>query len=126
MDALFAEADLPFGHPRRNFDGTLPDFDCFEDCHEPPVDPPREGTVHYGPGHRPLCGNADELALYTRDPHQVAGCDDCLELVVEDLADDNKHGGYCLHCGHEITAQGGVAWRRTVRNPCPHCGRPGW
>ena len=90
------------------------------------IDPPEEGTVHYGPGHRPLCGNEDELALHTRDPHQVAGCDDCLELVVEDLADDNKYGGYCLHCGQEITALGGVAWRQTVRNSCPHCGRPGW
>ena len=83
------------------------------------------GTVNYAPGYRPLCGEDDELALHTQDPHQVAGCEECIELVADDLA-DNEYCGRCLHYRREITAQGGVAWRRIVRNPCPHCGRPGW
>ena len=83
-------------------------------------------AIHYGPGHRPLCGYEDELALHTQDPARVAGCEECQGLVAEDLADHNEYRGRCLHCHREITALGGVAWRRTVRNPCPHCGRPGW
>ena len=63
---------------------------------------------------------------YTDDPAQVAGCGDCLELVAEDLQDQNEYIGRCLHCRGEITAQGGVEWRRTVRRPRPHWGRAGW
>lgn len=38
--------------------------------------------THYAPdGRTPLC------------------CDDCLELVAEDLADNNEHMGRCLNCG---------------------------
>ena len=40
------------------------------------------------------------------------------------LLDQNSYRGHCLHCRREITAQGGVEWRRAVRRPCPHCGRP--
>ena len=89
-------------------------------------DPP--GTiVHYGPGgQRPLCGAESWLAAHTEDPAQVQGCSDCLELVEEDLGDQHHYGGRCLHCREDITAQGGVAWRRAVRKPCPHCGRAGW
>ena len=87
---------------------------------------PERDIVHYGPGDQPLCGDEDELAQYTQDPHQVAGCDDCRELVAEDLRDHNDYRGHCLHCRLEITAQGGVEWRRVVRRPCPHCGRAGW
>ena len=65
----FADADLPFVQTGCNFDGTPPSSDRFDGFHEPP----EEGTVHYGPENRPLCGNEDELALHTRDPHQVAG-----------------------------------------------------
>ena len=65
-------------------------------------------------------------AVYTDDLAAVAGCGDCLELVAEDLADDNEYMGRCLHCRHEITDQGGVEWRRTVRRPCPRCGAKGW
>ena len=54
LDAPFADANLPFGHTGRNLDGTLPDFDCFDDRHETPVDPPVGGTVHYRTRHRPL------------------------------------------------------------------------
>ena len=50
---------------------------------------------------------------------------DCLELVVEDLQDQNDYLGRCLHCRREITAVGGIAWRRAVRRPCPHCGTAG-
>ena len=117
LDDLFADAELPFGHPGRNFD----------DCHEPPpVDPPKEGIVHYGPGYSPLCGEDAELVVHTDDPRRVVGCEECLELVAEDLADGNDYRGRCLHCGKTITAVGGVAWRRAVRRPCPHCGQAGW
>ena len=44
----------------------------------------------------------------------------------EDLEDHNDYRGHCLHCRQEITAQGGVEWRRVVRAPCPHCRRPCW
>ena len=27
----------------------------------------------------------------------MAGCDDCLDLVAEDLADNNDYQGRCLH-----------------------------
>ena len=83
-------------------------------------------TVHYAPGDSPLCGEDVEDALCTYAPEAVAGCIPCLELVAEDLADDNAYMGRCLHCQREIHAQGGVEWRRTVRSPCPHCGRAGW
>ena len=64
--------------------------------------------------------------MHTDDPHQVSGCAEYLELVAEDLADRNEYRGRCIHCGEAITAAGGVAWRRAVRLPCPHCGRAGW
>ena len=44
-------------------------------------------VVHYGPGDRPLCGNDSVTAVYTDDPNQVQGCEDCLELVAEGLQD---------------------------------------
>ena len=128
LDALFADAELPFGHPGRNFDDRPAGYSDFDDRHEPtPVDPPEEGIVHYGPGDRPLCGDESPYAAHTDDSHQVAGCQDCLELVAEDLQDpDTRYGGHCLHCRREITATGSVEWRRVVRRPCPHCGRAGW
>ena len=124
LDALFADTELPFGHPGRNFDDTPAYSPDFDDRHEPPpVDPPDEDVIHYGPGDRPLCGNESPFAAYTDEPKQVASCQDCMELVAEDP--DTHYGGYCLHCRREITAQGGVEWRRAVRRPCPHCGRAG-
>ena len=96
--------------------GSEPDYTPEED----------QGMVHYGPGDRPLCGDDSMTAVYTDDPAGVAGCADCLEQVVEDLKDHNDYLGRCLHCRQEITAQGGVEWRRAVRRPCPHCGRAGW
>ena len=38
------------------------------------------------------------LANYTDNPDQVWGCDDCLELVAEDLGDMNHSAGRCLNC----------------------------
>ena len=108
-DALASDAGLPFGHPGQDY-----------------AESPEGGVVHYGPGDWPLCGEGGLGAVHTDDPHRVAGCGDCLELVAEDLADDNEYRGRCLHCGEAITAAGGVAWRRAVRRPCPHCGRGGW
>ena len=41
LDALFADAELPFGHPGRNFDDRPAGYSDFDDRHEPtPVDPP--------------------------------------------------------------------------------------
>ena len=66
--------ELPFGHPGRNFDDTPEHFDHRDDRYEPPpVDPPEEGIVHYGPGDRPLCGRESPFAIYTFEPDQVAG-----------------------------------------------------
>ena len=89
---------------------------------------PDEGgrVVHYAPGDRPLCGNDAVTAVYTDDPALVSGCRECLELAAEDPGDDNEYRGRCLHCREEITAQGGVEWRRVARAPCPHCGKAGW
>ena len=47
--------------------------------------------VHYAPGERPLCGAEGWTVSYTDDPDQVQGCDDCLELVAEDLQDENGY-----------------------------------
>ena len=64
---------------------------------------------------------------YTDEPQQVQGCKGCLELAAqEDLENCNDYRGHCLHCRQEITAQGGVEWRRVVRKPCPHCEKAGW
>ena len=123
LNTVSPSAELPVEYHGRTFDDMLPHGNRWQ---APPADPPSRGTVHYGPGHRPLCGDDDELAFHTQDPQQVVGCEECLELVAEDLADDNEYRGRCLHCRREITAQGGVAWRRIVRNRCPHCGKPGW
>ena len=130
LDALFADAELPFSHPGRRFDDTPEYFDpspLLDQEPEPDYTPDEDrGVVHYGPGARPLCGNDSVTAVYTDDPAKVAGCADCLELVVEDLQDQNDYLGRCLHCQREITAPGGIEWRKTVRRPCPHCGRAGW
>ena len=83
-------------------------------------------VVHYAPGDRPLCGTTSWTAVSSDDPDHVAGCTECLELVSEDLQDHNEYRGHCLHCRAEISAQGGVEWRRVVRCPCPHCGSAGW
>ena len=83
-------------------------------------------VVHYAPGDSPLCGLEESPEPMTPDPELVRGCGDCLELVAEDLSDQTTYMGRCLHCNQEIHAKGGVARRRAVRNPCPHCGKPGW
>ena len=126
LDALFADAEIPFGHPRRRFDDTPEYFDPSSPMDQEPerdYTPDEDGdVVHYAPSDRPLCGYDSMTAVYTDDPAAVAGCPDCLELVAEDLQDENGYRGHCLHCRQEITAQGGVEWRRVVRRPCPQCG----
>ena len=85
-----------------------------------------DDTVHYAPGDSSLCGEDVVDKLCTYELEAVVGCIPCLELVAEDLADDNNaYMGRCLHCRREIHAKGGVEWRRTVRSPCPHCGKAG-
>ena len=130
IDALFADAELPFGHPGRRFDDTQegfepsplvdqgPERDCMPD--------EDDAIVHYAPGEHPLCGTESMTAVYTDDPALVAGCPDCLELAAENLDEDNEHWANCLHCQQEISARNGVEWRQAVRRPCPHCGKPGW
>ena len=58
-----------------------------------------------------LCGVSPVGAHWADEPEAAAGCDDCLELVAEDLADDNDYSGRCLHCAQEVAAKGGF---RTV------------
>ena len=82
-------------------------------------------VIHHTPGDRPLCGEDSRAAVYSDDPGQVAGCDDCLELVSEDLQDHNEYPGHCLHCRQEISAQGGVEWRRGGPAPLPALRPPG-
>ena len=65
-------------------------------------------VVHYAPGDSPLCDLEEGSEPMTPDPELMRGYLDCLELVAEGLSDWNRYG---------------VAWLRTVRNPCPHCGR---
>ena len=87
LDALFADAELPFGHPGRRSENTPEGFEP-----SPLVDQGPEldytpdeysRVVHYGPVDRPLCGNDSVTAVYTDDPALVSSCRDCLELVAE-------------------------------------------
>ena len=100
--ALSQDAELPFGHPGRRFDDTPEGFEpavLVDQEPERDYTPDEDGrVVHYAPGDRPLCGNQSWTAEYTDEPDQVAGCNDCLELVAEDLADHNDYRGHCLHC----------------------------
>ena len=67
LDALFSDAELPFGHLGRNFDDTPEHFDHRDDRYEPPpVGPPEEDVIHYGPGDRPLCGDESPFASRLR------------------------------------------------------------
>ena len=70
--------------------------------------------VHYGPGKDPLCGEEPVGTYWSDEPESVVGCDGCLELVAEDLADNNDYQGRCLHCREPIAAKGG-AGRSGVR-----------
>ena len=130
LDALFADAELPFGHPGRRSDDTPTYFNrSLLMNQEPERDYMPDGDdaiVHYAPGDDPLCGTESMTAVYTDDPALVAGCPDCLELAAEDLVEDNEHWANCPHCQQEISARNGVEWRQAVRRPCPHWGKPGW
>ena len=57
IDALFADAELPFGHPGRRFDDTPEGFDqtpLLDQGPEQDYTPDEEGgVVHYAPGDRP-------------------------------------------------------------------------
>ena len=110
LDALFADAELPFGHPGRRFDDTPEYFGhspLMDQGQEPDYTPDEDDAiVHYAPGDHPLCGNDSMNAVYTDDPAAVAGCADCLELAAEDLDEDNEHWANCLHCQQETTARG--------------------
>ena len=93
LETLFAAAELPFGHPG---------YSDFGDRHEPrAVDPPEKDIVHYSPGDRPLCGHESPSAIYTDEPGQVAGCEDCLELLAEDLQDQNGYRDTAFTAGRK-------------------------
>ena len=50
---------------------------------------------------------------WTDGPEAVAGCDNCLELAAEDLADHNDYQGRCLHCRRRSpprAASHGAGW----------------
>ena len=57
LDALFADAELPFGHPGRQFDDTPEYFDSSPlqaQRPEPDYTPDDvDAVVHYAPGDRP-------------------------------------------------------------------------
>ena len=55
--------------------------------------------VHYAPdGATPLCGEECPDVVVDVLPEMVKHCGECLELIAEDLADNNKYRGHCLHC----------------------------
>ena len=45
LDALFADAELPFGHPGRKFDDTPAHFEDLDDRYEPPRGSAGRGCV---------------------------------------------------------------------------------
>ena len=96
LDALFADGELPFGHPGRWFDGTPEYFNRSPLMNQEPERdymPDGDDTrVHYAPGDHPLCGTESMTADYTDDPALVAGCADCLELAAEDLVETTSTG----------------------------------
>ena len=61
LDALFADAEPPFGHPGRQFDDTPEYFDhspLIDQGSEPDYSPDAvDVVVNYAPGDRPLYGN---------------------------------------------------------------------
>ena len=99
---------------------------------DPTQDHTPDRVIHYAPGSvlwpgdRPPCGNESSTAVYSEDPRQVAGCADCLELVAKALATLDWYYSYCVNCMQEISAPGGLAWRRVVRSLCPACEREIW
>ena len=78
IDALFADAELPFGHQGRRFDDTPEYFDhspLVDQGPEPDYTPDEDGgAVHYAPGDRPLCADDGMTGVYSADPAAVAGC----------------------------------------------------
>ena len=80
----------------------------------------RPRTKYGGP---PLLMTSLMTRVYTDEPHRCRAAKAALELVPQDLENCNDYRG---HCRREITAQGGVEWHRTVRRPCPYCGKPRW
>ena len=105
LGALFADTELPFGHPGRNFDESPAGYSDFDDRYEPPpIDPPEEEIIHYGPGNRPLCGDESPFAIYTDELDQVAGCEDCL-------------GSSPRTCRIRIPSTGATAFTAAGRSP---------
>ena len=77
LDALFADGELPFGHPGRRSDDTPEGFEpspLVDQGPEPDYTPDEDGrVVHYCPGDRPLCGSESMNAAYTDDPAVKGG-----------------------------------------------------
>ena len=72
-------------------------------------DPTPDRVIHYapgsvlGPGDRPLCGNESPTAVYSEDPPQVAGCDDC-----DDQGGQRSSAGH-VDQGAALARAGGIA-----------------
>ena len=71
----------------------------------------RCGRPPLRPGDVPVCGTEPVRAHWTDEPETVAECDDCLEPVAENRADENEHRARCLHCRQVIGAKAGVVRR---------------
>ena len=69
---------------------------------------------------RRACG-----AAYTDDPRRVASCEECLELVAEDLADGNDYRGRCLHCGGRSPPSAAWLGGGPCVGPAPTAAGPG-
>ena len=91
----------------------------------------QDRVIHYapgsvlGPGGLPAATSPRRRST-AKTLARWAGCADCLELVAEAPKNLDWYRGYCVNCMQEISAQGGLAWRRIVREPCPYCSRAGW
>ena len=130
LDALSQDAEVPFGHPGRRSDHTPEGFEP-----SPLVDqgPERDYTpdeddaiVHCAPGEHPLCGTESMTAVYTDDPALVAGCPTAWNWLPRTWTRTTSTAAAACTAGRKSPPRAGVEWRRTVRRPCPHCGKAGW
>ena len=83
-------------------------------------------VVHYGTGDELLRGEEPVRAYCSDEPGDVSGCDNCMELVAEDLTDENDYQGRCLHCWEMINlgaASGGAG--PSAARACT-AGKQGW
>ena len=91
---------------------------------DPTQDHTPDRVIHYAPGSvlwpgdRPLCGNESSTAVYSEDPRQVAGCDDCDDQGGQwssaghvDRPGAGQDRGDCRGQGGRPTGRGGIPVR---------------